>query len=125
MVTLLEAMLAGDEANASWCDPNLVQALARRCMRAQPEDQIIDVPLVRSLIAPLWSGERAVFRDLVAGLGRAVIRVDAAGIDGSVSDPLQSRSYWELKALLGALNGVLRATRSGVGSHAQRELVTA
>jgi hypothetical protein len=72
----------------------------------------VDVPFVRSLLAPLLAGDRATFRTLLGALGKELMDLGARRVDGRLPNVDSLLGYQQLKVLQSALNGILQASRA-------------
>jgi hypothetical protein len=112
--------------DAPWYTPHDLEQLATSAIeRWKDAETAIDRDLVSGVLAPLFNGNRGVFRALLGGIAAAIARFDAAALDGRLQDVSSLRLYQELRALQAVLNGTLRASRTGAGAGAERQLVTA
>jgi hypothetical protein len=120
-----QALVLGEESVLLRGDPIAVRQVARQVTRLREDERVLDGALVRSLLEPLLSDDRAAFRQLLGALGASIVWLDAMALDGRLPNLRASLGYQELRALQGVLNGVLRASRAGVGVAARRGLATA
>jgi hypothetical protein len=109
---LIKALGYRDEGPGPRCEPSQIEEAVRAVWTQPPEQrQVVDTPLVRSILEPLLAGDRAAFRTLLATLGSELVTLAAMGTDGRLTGVTGFYGYAQVRTLHDALNGVLLASR--------------
>lgn len=110
---LLRAFSYGDASIVPAREPWQVEQRVRDLWRTPVEDRsVVDAYFIRSLLEPLMAGDRAAFRSLLGALGKELVDLGACGVDGRLPNVTSLPGYQQLRALQGALNGILQASRA-------------